>query len=378
MTKVAFLLSKDPSTAHGGDAEIGRVVMRLAADEFDVSAIALSDVSGSTTTDVIPGGLPLTQIPKPEIDRMSLLRNALGKRRSLVHVRFDADAFVTAIDSSDADLFVSDHSYMAENFLRSRHRGAKGFVINTGISESLVWSATRGVLGRIEAPRLLRDELRVARAADAVGTYEIEEAQMYRDNGIPAARFLDVTLPPRGQVDVSATGPRLVFMGARDWPPNQEAFLYALGLWPRIAAGIPGAELCVIGAKKAGAADPTYPEGVRDLGFVTDLHEFLGTCRALMAPIKTGGGVRVKLLDSASIGLPVIGTGAAVGSLRSVFQMPTYDSDDAFVEECRRLLLDRDAAVASGRDLYQINDEHWRAERPRKAVEDLLQAGVDR
>jgi hypothetical protein len=97
MTKVSFLLSKDPATAHGGDAEIGRVVMRLAAHDFDVSAIALSDVDGSMSADVIPGGLPLTQVRKPEIDKVSLLRNAVSKRRSLVHVRFDADAVVAAI-----------------------------------------------------------------------------------------------------------------------------------------------------------------------------------------------------------------------------------------------------------------------------------------
>jgi hypothetical protein len=31
MTKVAFLVSKDPVTEHGGDIELARVVLRLAA-----------------------------------------------------------------------------------------------------------------------------------------------------------------------------------------------------------------------------------------------------------------------------------------------------------------------------------------------------------
>ena len=35
----------------------------------------------------------------------------------------------------------------------------------------------------------------------------------------------------------------------------------------------------------------------------------------MIAPIKTGGGVRVKILDSIRMGLPVIGTTAAIGSL---------------------------------------------------------------
>jgi glycosyltransferase involved in cell wall biosynthesis len=163
-------------------------------------------------------------------------------------------------------------------------------------------------------------------------------------------------------------------MGLRDWPPNQEAFMYALRLWPRIAAGIPGAELCVIGKKKPGAADPVYPDGVRDLGFVEDLPQFLGTCRAMVAPIKTGGGVRVKILDSLRMGLPVVGTSAAVGDLGPLFGLETFDDDQGFVDACRRYLLDQQAAAEAGNRLYDINRRRWEDRRPHRAVEALLRA----
>ena len=377
MTKVTFLLSKDPVTEHGGDIELSRVAMRLAASSFDVSAICYShEAPGTIDTDVVDGGLPLTRIVQHPVKPPRLLLDSLRTKRSLVHVRFDTDELLEAIEASDADVFVAEHSYMADTFLRSSRFGRAGLVINTINTESQVWLSTRGLLGRIEAPRLLRDELRTARAADAVGCYEIEEAEMYRENGVAGARFMEVTLPPIDQVDVTKTDRRLVFMGARDWPPNQEGFLYALQLWPRIAKGIPDAELCVIGAKKTGAKDPVYPAGVSDLGFVKDLPEFLGTCRALMAPIKTGGGVRVKLLDSIRMGLPVIGTSAAVGSLKGPFEFQTFDDDESFIGECRRLLLDRDAAVGWGTKLYELNRERWQERRPHQAVEQLLQAGI--
>jgi polysaccharide biosynthesis protein PslH len=377
MTKVTFLLSKDPVTEHGGDIELSRVAMRLAADAFDVAAICLSRDTPEKA-ELVPPGLPVTRIRKPPILRRNLLIDSVRRRRSLVHIRFDTEDLVAAIEASDADLFVAEHSYMAESYLRSARSGVDGMVINTINTESQVWLATRGRLGRFEAPRLLRDELRVARAADAVGCYEIEEAEMYRSNGVPGARFMEVTLPPIEQVDVASAPRRLAFVGIRDWPPNQEAFLVALRLWPQISDGIPDAELCVVGSKKPGATDPVYPDGVRDLGFVKDLHQFLGTCRGLMAPIKTGGGVRVKILDAAAQGLPVIGTGPAVGSLSSVLNMPTFDDDESFVAECRRLLLDRDAAVRAGNELYESNSEHWRDGRPHRAVESLLTCGVCR
>jgi glycosyltransferase involved in cell wall biosynthesis len=240
------------------------------------------------------------------------------------------------------------------------------------VTESLVWRATRGRLGRIEEPRLLRDEMRVAKAADAVSTYDAEEAAFYRANGVRDARFLDLTMPPATQVDVGSTPRRLVFMGTRDWPPNQEAFLSALQLWPRISAGIPDAELCVIGAKKPGAVDPVYPDGVRDLGFVDDLHGFLRTCRAMVAPIKTGGGVRVKLLDAVRMGLPVVATSPAIGSLGPIFNIAPLDDEAAFVAECRRYLTDRDVAVKAGDQLFEINRQRWEQRLPHSSVDALL------
>lgn len=368
---MTFLLSKDPVTERAGDIELGRLLMQLASDEFDVTALCLSAESEPVT---LPEGVALTRIAKPEIRPAQLLADSLRRRRSLVHVRFDTDALVTAIEACDADVFVAEHSYMAESFLRSAKFGRATLVVNTNISEALVWRASRGPLGRVEAPRLRRDELRVARAADAVGTYDEPDAEFYRANGVPGARWLDVTLPPVPQVDIAATPRRLVFMGLRDWPPNQEAFLYALRLWPRICAGIEDAELCVIGKKKPGAADPVYPDGVRDLGFVPDLAEFLGTCRAMVAPIKTGGGVRVKILDAVRMGLPVVGTTAAIGDLGSLLGLQTFDDDDGFVAECRRYLTDPAAAADDGDRLYETNRQRWDERRPHRAVAALLRA----
>jgi len=371
MPRATFLLSKDPVTERAGDVELGTLMMRLAADAYDVSGICLSAEVGPAE---LAGGIPVVRVPKPRVRPAQLLTDAVRKRRSLVHIRFDTAPLVAAIDATDSDVFVAEHSYMAESFLRSNKFRRASLIVNTNVSEALVWRATRGALGRLEAPRLRRDELRVARAADAVGTYDEPDAEFYRANGVPRARWLDLTLPPVEQVDISGSPRRLVFMGLRDWPPNQEAFLYALRLWPRIAAGIGDAELCVIGKKKPGAADPEYPDGVRDLGFVDDLQEFLGTCRAMVAPIKTGGGVRVKILDSLRMGLPVVGTSAAIGDLGPLFGLETFDDDDGFVEACRRYLLDQQAAAEASDRLYEINRRRWEERRPHRAVEALLRA----
>lgn len=372
--RVAFLMSKDPVHESGGDVEMSLLAMTIAAEHFDVSVICLSSEPGAPTRGYVLGGLPVTRVPKPRVNPLALAYGSLRANHSLVHVRFDSQELRAAIDGSDADVFVAEHSYMAESFLGSAHAGTKRLVVNTHVSEAYVWRATRGLLGRIEGRRLLRDELRVARRADAVGVFDAEEAQYYRRNGVSETRWLDITLPPGRQVDLSGSAPRLILLGTRAWAPNQEAFEVALKLWPRIAGGIEDAELIVVGARAPGESVREYPRGVRDLGFVEDLEALLRTCRAMIAPIRTGGGVRVKLLEAARLGLPFVGTDAAVGSMAQVLGLTGCADDDEFVNRCRGLLVDRRDAVRSGSILYEANVAHWRRGFPQRALREFIEA----
>ncbi|GAA1462070.1 glycosyltransferase [Williamsia maris] len=366
MTRVTYLLSKDPTVEHGGDIALSRLMIEITKTFADVSTICLS---GATH---LPAEEGLTRVVKPE-PSVGLIPRSIAHRRSIVHERYDCEALVPAIRSfhGRTDVWVAEHSYMAETYLRTREPDRR-FVINTVNTESQVWKATRGVVGKLQSPIILRDEVRVARAADALGTYEDIEADFYRSKGVTGARWIDLTLPPAQQLIFENTGPRLVFMGTRDWPPNQEAFEIAVDLWPRIAQGIDGAELYIIGAKANKPKEVELPDGVRDLGFVDDLHAFLSTCRALVAPVATGGGVRVKILDAASRGLPVIGTPEAVGSLGPVFGLTAFDDTDAFVEECRHHLLDAEFSRAQGAALFEANAARWSDSVPQSAVQALI------
>lgn len=128
---------------HGGDVELSRLVMELAAQTFEVSAICLShEPAGGTLA--FEGGVPLVRVAKSGVQPLRLLLDVVRTRRSLVHARFDNDDLVAAIDAAGADIYVAEHSYMAESFLRSSRVGKSRFVVNTHVSESLVWRATRG------------------------------------------------------------------------------------------------------------------------------------------------------------------------------------------------------------------------------------------
>ncbi len=116
-------------------------------------------------------------------------------------------------------------------------------------------------------------------------------------------RWLDLTLPPATQVEVvghaaaaGADGDQGLGTESGGVPDRAAAVATDLGGHRRRRT------LRDRRQTPSKAKAPQYPDGVRDLGFVDDLPGFLGTCRAMIAPISTGGGVRVKILDAARMG----------------------------------------------------------------------------
>ena len=57
-TSVTFLLSKDPLLEHGGDVEMFRLILGLAAEDFDVSAICYSPDAGTAVIDLDGRAVP--------------------------------------------------------------------------------------------------------------------------------------------------------------------------------------------------------------------------------------------------------------------------------------------------------------------------------
>jgi glycosyltransferase involved in cell wall biosynthesis len=349
--RLVFLLGKDPATSHGGDMTMFRTMRAIASERYHTEVLCLSDQPDLVEPDVV-------RVPKPPISLPRLVVHSLARRRSLVHTRFDIDAFRAAIEESSTDRFVAEHSYMAEAYLRAEHTHAsRELLVSTDVPESSVWRRTHRVTGRIEGRRLRRDELRVAGAARAVGGYDRAEMDDYRALGFNA-HWLPITLPPAARIRIADTPPRLVLLGNRMWRPNADAAETIVRLWPEIARDIPDAELWLVGPKP-GATARELPAGVTDLGFVDDIDGVLAGCRALAAPVAVGDGVRVKLLEAASRGLPVVATPEAVGSIEATLGMKAAADEHDFVSRCRTFLLDADVADDDGARLHAANARRW-------------------
>ena len=292
MRTMRFILGKDPAEHQVGDTAVSSLIMAIAAEGYRVRGVALAD------DPTRPGRSGLDLLPRPRARLLGTAVRSLAARRSAVHTMFDSPALRSYLRDDDSDLYVAEHSYMAESFLAVRAGQARDrLFVNTHVSESDLFARSGSALRRADAPRLWRDELRVARGCRQLGCLDDDERRRYAAHGVARPDFLDLSMPPaRRCLDLPPAN--LLFLGAADWPPNAAAVHRLLALWPgiRSKAGGAAARLLVAGKGMRAEAFPAL-DGVEFLGFVDDLDILFAGARALVAPVTDGGGVRVKFLD---------------------------------------------------------------------------------
>jgi glycosyltransferase involved in cell wall biosynthesis len=177
-----------------------------------------------------------------------------------------------------------------------------------------------GTLARIKARyeylRALRYELRTLPRCDRVQVCT-------RENGEYLAGFLPrlrgrLQAGLRAGIDTArynfSPGGRepftMLFLGSFRHEPNIVALDWFVNdVLPRILSRRPEARLVVVGSD----APPRHPyadraPAVEIRGFVDDIREPLARYAVFVCPVRSGSGVRVKLLEAFSSGIPVVST----------------------------------------------------------------------
>jgi glycosyltransferase involved in cell wall biosynthesis len=103
----------------------------------------------------------------------------------------------------------------------------------------------------------------------------------------------------------------ILFTGVMDYWPNEEAMLYFMRtILPRIRKEMPDVKLVVAGRNPpASLRDLAQSiEGVLLTGFLEDLRPSFEHAAAYVAPIRSGAGMKNKILEAWAMGAPVVAT----------------------------------------------------------------------
>jgi polysaccharide biosynthesis protein PslH len=174
----------------------------------------------------------------------------------------------------------------------------------------------RGILLRREAKRMAVWEGRAVRRAAATLALTEEDAARLRELAGDAGRVEVVRAPfpelPAGTSRLAGE-PAVVVFGSRGWLPNEDSAAWFIAeVWPQVRAACPGAVLHLFGADPGVAgADIVSHASPEDSG------EVYAPGSILAVPLRIASGVRIKILEAWSRGVPVVATRTALAGLEA-------------------------------------------------------------
>ena len=130
-------------------------------------------------------------------------------------------------------------------------------------------------------------------------------------NGVDPAYFA-VKKPG---AEVPHADPVVLFIGAMDYFPNEDAVLYfAREIWPLVRKELPEAGFHVVGGNpsKKVTALADKGSGIVVTGYVPDVRPYLVKADVFVAPFRIARGVQNKVLEAMAAGLPVVARPEAV------------------------------------------------------------------
>lgn len=143
----------------------------------------------------------------------------------------------------------------------------------------------------------------------------------------------------------------ILFLGAYFTPNVDAARVLIDSIWPHIIRQIPEARLIIAGMTKEQIGyDMMGINGVEITGFVDDLDLLYDRTRIVATPILVGGGTRVKIIEAAAYGRPVVSTTVGMEGidLSPGSEIIVRDDPKEFAEACIELLLDIDLCKRIG------------------------------
>ena len=142
--------------------------------------------------------------------------------------------------------------------------------------------------------------------------------------------------------------PQILFVGFLPHTPNTDALRdFLCTVWPILRKDAPEARLVVVGE---GASNELrgfmHDQGVDYRGFVRDLREMYHQTRVYIAPVTSGGGIRTKIVEAMTAGIPIVCNSFAPMGL-------------GITPDRHAVVRDRPDEAAAGIVRLLRDDDHW-------------------
>jgi glycosyltransferase involved in cell wall biosynthesis len=227
------------------------------------------------------------------------------------------------------------------------------------------------------ASRVRKAELRLVDEADVTFVVsDTERAYLATTNPLATVRVVSNIHRVMGSQTPYSQRRHLLFVGGFGHPPNVDAVeFFCRAVFPLVSARLPDVKIYIVGSQPTASVARLSSENVFILGYVPDIEPLLHRCRASVAPLRFGAGVKGKVHLSMSYGLPVVMTSLAADGMFVKHGESALIADDpqSFSNEVVRVYQDELLWTRLSENGARIVEEHFSFSQAARALSEVAQ-----
>lgn len=235
------------------------------------------------------------------------------------------------------------------------------------------------LLRELDWQRWLRYQRAVWRAFPRIQVFTQRDAEAVQNM---APELADrVCINPFGVILPTPTDPAdeetnsLVFVGGFSHHPNVDAALW-LGqeIMPLLRQRVPGLQLWLVGSHPPPEVQALACADIKVTGRVPVVEPYLERATVVVAPIRIGGGMRMKVLQALALGKAVVTTSRGAEGLLTTAQQPPLliaDESKTIADAITRLLLSPALRRELGAQAHGFVSEHYSAAAYARRIESI-------
>lgn len=150
---------------------------------------------------------------------------------------------------------------------------------------------------------------------------------------------------------------RILFVGNMAYRPNIDAVtFFCESIYPRIKAEFPKIEFWIVGKDPSPEVLCLKGNGIKVTGQVDDLIPYYKDSAVCVAPLRAGGGTRLKILEAMALGRPVVTTSVGCEGLEVKHGTDLFiaDQPDQFADYTLQLLKDKQKWLEMTKNARQL------------------------
>ena len=326
---------------------------------------------------------------KPIAALIALLKNESYNISRFISVEFN-DQLIELLHQKKFDVIQLEGLYLSPYVETIRSFSTAKIVMRSHNIEHEIWSRTAQIQNgffkkwylNILAKQIKQYEVSRLNKYDLVTSVTERDAKILQQLGCqlpiyvcPAPYDETILKPDKTKLEI----PSLFFIGALDWIPNTDGLRWFLNnVWPKINSKFPTLRFYIAG-RNADKVKLPETKNTIIVGEVENAYEFMNSKAIMIAPLFSGSGIRVKIIEGMALGKTIISTtlGAEGIPCKDGQNILIADNTEAFIEKISKCIDEKIFFSILGDNAFQFAKQRFSSQNVTKSLLAFFQQQIN-